>query len=116
LTANEARRAVTQPIDIGDLQLNWLLLVPTSAAASSGPWIASAKPSKNSANFHPAGTVEIIVLDRVTAVVAGSIQLRFDGSNVTSAATITPSTTEGPGATVRYVPGLLLPNPPTTSA
>src|SRR5438552_19075500 len=39
LTANEARRAHTQPIDIGDLHLNWLLLVPTSAAASSGPWI-----------------------------------------------------------------------------
>jgi hypothetical protein len=110
LTANEVRRAVTPIVKIGDLQLNWMLFVPTTNAASSGPWIASAKPSKNSANFHPAGTVELIILDRGTAVVPGSIQLRFDGSNVTSAASITPSTTEGSGATVRYVPGLLLPN------
>src|SRR5207237_4211354 len=45
LTANEVRRAVTQLVDIGDLQLNWLLFVPTTNTASSGPWIASAKPS-----------------------------------------------------------------------
>ena len=110
LTANEVRGAHTQLVDIGDLQLNWVLFVPTTNAASTGPWIASAKPSKNSANFPPAGTVELIILDRGTAVVPGSIQLRFDGANVTSAASITVPTTEGSGATVRYTPGLLLPN------
>ena len=47
LTANEVRRAHTQLVEIGDLQLNWMLFVPTPAAVTSGPWIASARPSKN---------------------------------------------------------------------
>ncbi len=109
LTANEVRRD-HQLIELGDLQFNWMLLVPTNGAVSSKPWIASAKPSKNSVNFDPAGTVKIVILNRGTAVVPGGIQLRFDGANVTSSATITGSTTEGPGATVSYVPGLLQPN------
>src|SRR5205823_5053974 len=109
LTANEVRRAITAAVDMGDLQLNWILFVPTPAAASSGPWLASAKPSRNSANFSPAGQVELVILDRGTAVVPGGIQLRFDGSNVTGSATITPTTSEGSGATVRYTPGLLMP-------
>jgi hypothetical protein len=111
LTANEVRRAILKGlVESGDLQMNWMLFVPTSASASTGPWIASARPSKDSVNFHPAGTVQIVILDRGTAVVPGSIQLRFDGANVTSSATITAPTTEGSGATVRYTPGLLLPN------
>jgi len=109
LTANEVRRTHSL-IELGDLQLNWMLLVPTNGPVSTGPWIASAKPSKDSANFDPAGTVQIVILDRGTAVVPGGIQLRFDGANVTGSATITPTTTEGSGATVSYVPGLLLPN------
>jgi hypothetical protein len=41
----------------------------------------------------------------------GSIQLRFDGVNVTSSATISGTTTEGAGATITYTPStLLLPN------
>src|SRR6185436_5345333 len=61
--------------------------------------------------FDPEGTVQIHVLNRDTAVVTGSIQLRFDGADVTSAATITGTTTNGPGATVTYRPGgFLLPN------
>jgi hypothetical protein len=108
LTANEVRRTHSL-IELGDLQLNWMLLVPTNGPVSTGPWIASAKPSKDSVNFDPAGTVKIVILNRGTAVVPGGIQLRLDGVNVTSSATITPSTTEGPGATVSYVPGLLLP-------
>ena len=109
LTANEVRRT-SAIIELGDLQLNWMMLVPTGAAVSTGPWIASATPSKDSVNFDPAGTVKIVILDRGTAVVPGSIQLRFDGANVTGSAAITPTTTEGSGATVSYVPGLLLPN------
>src|SRR5437667_245537 len=53
LTANEVRRAITTAVNMGDLQMNWLLFVPTPSAPSSGPWIASARPSKNSANFNP---------------------------------------------------------------
>src|SRR5437867_3390276 len=87
-----------------------MVWVPTSGPVSTGPWIASAKPSKDSVNFDPAGTVKIVILDRGTAVVPGSIQLRFDGVNVTGSSTITSTTTEGSGATVSYVPGLLLPN------
>ncbi|MBI3849470.1 MAG: carbohydrate-binding protein [Verrucomicrobia bacterium] len=109
LTANEVRVSETGVTDTGDLQLNWMLFVPTNGAPSSGPWIASAQPAAKSENFHPAGTVKIVILDRGTAVVPGSIQLRFDGVNVTGSSTITNTTTEGAGATVSYVPGLLLP-------
>jgi hypothetical protein len=109
LTANEVRRTHSL-IELGDLQLNWMMLVPTNGSVSTGPWIASAKPSKDSTNFDPVGTVNIVILNRGTAVVPGSVQLRFDGANVTSSATITNTTTEGAGATVSYVPGLLLPN------
>src|SRR5439155_24358731 len=51
-----------------------------------------------------------VILNADTSVNTGSIVLRFDGVNVTSSATITSPSSEGPGANVRYRPGLLLPN------
>ncbi len=113
LTANQVRTGVTPTDDpISDLQLNWLLFVPTTAPASSQPFIASASPSANSDNFGPTATASIVILNRTSAVSCpGSIQLRFDGVNVTSAATISCTTAEGPGATVSYrPPGFLVPN------
>src|SRR5205823_3250134 len=77
LTANEVRMCPVLGEQVGDLQLNWMLFIPKTNAASSGPWIASAKPSRDSVNFAPDGTVEIIVLNRGTAVQTNSIQLRF---------------------------------------
>jgi hypothetical protein len=125
-------------LDVGDLQLNWILFVPTSASASSGPWVGYAYPSANSDKFQPNGSaslaplplhqsqmasafgpnqsygpnapVTLMILNRGTAVSPGSIQLRLDGANVTGSATITGTTSEGAGATVTYRPALLPPN------
>src|ERR1043166_6813238 len=136
LTAYQAFKETV--LDVGDLQLNWILFVPTSASASSGPWLGYAYPSANSAKFQPDGAaslaplpprqsqmasafgpnqsygpnapVTLMILNRGSAVSPGSIQLRFDGVNVTSSVTITGSTSEGAGATVTYRPALLLPN------
>src|ERR1051325_5056633 len=115
LTANQVRDGITPVQDgdrIGDLQLNWILFVPVTNSASSQPFIASASPSANSDNFGPKAAVNIVILNRSTAVSCpGSIQLRFDNVNVTSSATITCTTSEGAGATVSYQPpGFLLPN------
>src|ERR1051326_1630858 len=98
-------------LDVGDLQLNWILFVPTSASASSGPWVGYAYPSVNSDKSQPKGSaslaplplhqsqmasafgpnqsygpnapVTLMILNRGTAVSPGSIQLRLDGANVT---------------------------------
>ena len=116
LTANQVR-AGSGSDDANDrhtrnLQLNWILFVPTIAPASSGPFMASASPSANSANFDPTAPVNIVILNRGTLVSCpGGIQLRFDGVNVTSAASISCATSDGPGATVSYKPPtFLLPN------
>src|SRR6266481_2785575 len=114
LTMNQERTGKTPADDfIGDIQLNWILFVPTTAPASAAPFIASASPSANSDNASPTPTVNIVVLNRTTSVSCpGSIQLWFDGVSVTSAANIACTTSEpgATGATVTYrPPGLLLP-------
>src|SRR6266481_2853011 len=114
LTMNQERTGKTPADDfIGDIQLNWILFVPTTAPASAAPFIASASPSANSDNASPTPTVNIVVLNRTTSVSCpGSIQLWFDGVSVTSAANIACTTSEpgSTGATVSYrPPGFLLP-------
>ncbi|MBI3849210.1 MAG: hypothetical protein HY298_02805 [Verrucomicrobia bacterium] len=111
LTANQVRTGVTPTDDpVSDLQLNWILFVPTNGAASSQPYIASAVPSANSDNSGPTPNVNVVILDRATSVNTNSIVLRLDGVNVTSLATITGTTTEGAGATISYSPsGFMLP-------
>ena len=99
-------------ITVSDLQLNYLLFVP--APAPVGPqraFIGYASPAGGTVLFDPEGTVEIRILNRDTSVSSSGIQLQFDGVNVTSGATITGTTADGPGATIRYrPPGFLLPN------
>ena len=112
LTMNQARPGVTSTDDaIGDLQLNWILFVPVSTPASSGPFLASASPSVNSDNISATPTFSFVILNRGTSVnCPASIQLRYDGSLVTP--TIVCSTTEpnSTGATITYrPPGYLVP-------
>lgn len=98
-------------VEVGDLQMNYLLFVPAAAAPSPRlPWIAFASPPSGAVNADPDLNLKVVILNADTSVNAGSIVLRFDGTNVTSSATITTPSTEGPGANVRYRPGLLLPN------
>ncbi len=134
LTAYEAFKEGV--LDSGDLQLNWILFVPTTAPASSGPWVGYAYPSANSEKFSPDGAGTLVslpdrqspnahpfgptaaygpnapatfmILDRGTPVATNTIQLKFDSSLVSPV--ITGSTPEGSGATVTYRPPFLLPN------
>ena len=94
----------------GSLQPTYFLFLPTTNAAPQRPWIASASPSPNATGVSVQPTVQIIILNRASAVdCPGSIQLRFDGSLVTSSISCTSS--EGAGATVTYTPpGFLQPN------
>jgi hypothetical protein len=109
LTALEASQK--NVIDVGDLQLNYLMFVP-AGTPSTGPFIASASPAAGTVLFDPEGTVQVSIVNRGTSVSAGTIQLKFDG--VTVPATITPTAT---GATVSYKPpGFLLPNSTHTNS
>ena len=97
--------------DNGSLQPTYFLFMPATNSPSQRPWIALASPSANATDVLVQPTVQIIILDRTTSVSIGTIQLRFDGVNVTGSATITNTTTEGPGATVTYAPpNFLQPN------
>jgi hypothetical protein len=93
-------------IDVGDLQLNYLLFVP-AATANTGPFIAYASPAAGTVAFDPEGIAQISIVNRGTSVNAGSIQLKFDGVSVTGNATISSTAT---GANISYKPGFLLPN------
>ncbi|MBI3849469.1 MAG: hypothetical protein HY298_04140 [Verrucomicrobia bacterium] len=95
-------------IDVGDLQLNYLLFVPAPAPGTQRPFIAYASPAGGTVVFDPEGTAQISISNRDTSVTTGSIQLKFDGVNVTGSAVITPVAT---GATISYKPpGFLLPD------
>ena len=97
--------------DNGSLQPTYFLFLPTTNAVTQAPWIAFASPSANATDVSIQPTAQLTILNRATAVSLGSIQLRFDGVNVTSSATITNTTTEGPGAAITYSPpGFLQPN------
>ena len=94
-------------LNVGDLQLNYLLFVPAPAPGTLRPFVAYANPAGGTVMFDPEGTVEIHILNRDTAVTTAS--LRLDGNNVSG--TVTGTTTDGPGATITYRPsGFLLPN------
>jgi len=95
--------------DFGSLEPTYFLFVPAATPAPTTPWVAVASPSAGATDVPLQPTVQIVILNRTTSVnCPGSIQLRLDGNNVTSAATISCSTSEGPGATVTY-------NYPTTA-
>ncbi len=95
-------------LDVSDLYLNNFLFVPAPAPGTQRPFIAQASPAGGTVIFDPEGTVQITILNRDTTVTTGSIELRFDGSNVTSGATITGT---GTGATISYnPPGYLMPD------
>src|SRR5207249_9946000 len=76
LTALEASQK--NVIDVGDLQLNYMLFVP-AGAPSTGPFIAYASPAAGTVLFDPEGTAQISIVNRGTSVNAGSIQIKFDG-------------------------------------
>jgi len=99
--------------DRGGLQPTYFLFLPATNPPSQLPWIAFTAPLAGATNVSALPTVQITVLNGTTAINTNSIVLRFDGTNVTSSATISGTTSEGPGATITYAPvppGFLQPN------
>src|ERR1041384_7540602 len=104
LTANQVRPQNIAGDEIGDLELNYILFMPTTAAPSTGAWIGSAFPSPNSDNFgsgvsnffNGGSAVTVNILKRSTTVTPSSVALFLDGNNVTSSATVSGTTSDGP--------------------
>ncbi|MBI3849212.1 MAG: hypothetical protein HY298_02815 [Verrucomicrobia bacterium] len=93
-----------------ELELNYLFFTPaTSVPPVNRPWIANATPFPGALKADPTSDVQIIILNADTQVNPGSIQLRVDGVDVTSIITVTNTTTEGAGVTVKYVHAGFLP-------
>jgi hypothetical protein len=85
-----------------NLNLNFLLFVPTAETASLlGPIVESSSPAPGTTSAHPRAALVITLVNRLTILDTSSLQLELDGANVTAASTITP---QANGATVQYQP------------
>ncbi|HOW65234.1 MAG TPA: Ig-like domain-containing protein [Verrucomicrobiota bacterium] len=87
-----------------NLQLNYLLLVPTTTPAS-GPYLASATPAPGADNVAPDANLILELSNGSATVNESSVVLSLNGKDVTSSAVKTPSSD---GLIVTYdPPGLL---------
>jgi hypothetical protein len=84
-----------------NLQVNYLILVPTETAPDLAPYLSFVSPAPGAVNVAPETAVDVSIINRNTAVDTSTLQLQFDGADVTSAATITSS---AEGASVSYDP------------
>jgi hypothetical protein len=89
------------------LQLNFLLFAPTTTAASP-PYLSEASPGVNATNVPLDSALQIALAHGAAAIAPGSVALRFNGSDVTTAATVSPN---ADGVAITYdPPGNLSPN------
>ena len=88
----------------GNLQYNFLLFAP-AAGANQPPYLSAVSPGVNESNVAPNAVVRVTVANGTTQVAPGSVTLSFNGSNVTSAASMVTSAS---GVQLTYdPPGLL---------
>lgn len=83
-----------------NLQLNYLLLVPVTAPQSPA-YLSSASPAPGATGVAPDAAVQIILANGATQVTPASVALKFNGADVTTAATVTPV---AQGVVVTYDP------------
>lgn len=94
-----------------NLQLNYLLLVPTTAAVSPA-YLAEASAAAGAVNVAPDATVQLKLVNGAAAIDEASISLDFNGASVTSSIAKTPTAN---GVIVTYdPPGLLAMGAPQT--
>jgi hypothetical protein len=79
--------------------INFLLFLPQSGPAL--PYVSQVTPGANAVNVSPDTSVSVTLANGELPVNVGTIALTINNTNVTGAATITPSAT---GATVSYLP------------
>ncbi len=95
-------------LDVGNLEQNYMVLVPVSGVGTLGPVVAMATPRANSTFNSMSPTVTATIANRDTTVNVGSISLQINGNAV--AASVTPTNN---GAFVSYA--LPSPLPPSNS-
>jgi len=91
---------LTAPEASVNLQLNYLVLVGVGNGTNP-PVVGFASPGPNSTNLLPDAPIQIAIVNRDSFVAPASISFQFDGTDVTSAATITSTAT---GASITYQP------------
>lgn len=99
LSGNETLRltAVSANVNLG---FNYLLVVPAGAEASAG-YASAAMPEPGSAAVAPDAVVRVHLATGSSAAAPSGVTLNFDGANVTSASTVTPTAA---GVLVTYDP------------
>src|SRR5439155_8289564 len=69
LRLTELDSSQLNPVEVGDLQMNYLLFVPATAAPSPRlPWIAFASPPSGAANADPDLNLKAVILNADTSV------------------------------------------------
>jgi hypothetical protein len=107
LSGKTTLRLTAIPSRSQTLQPNFLMLVPTTAAART-PYVSWISPGANAADVALDAALKITIANGSTQVAPGSVALNFNGNDVTSAATIS---TTAEGAAISYdPPGLLATN------
>lgn len=89
-----------------NLQVNYLLMVPTTPPASLPPLVSAALPSFGATEVSPDTDLEITIANGTTAVSPGTVALSFNGSNVTSSASLAATSD---GIVVTFDPAGFLP-------
>jgi hypothetical protein len=73
-----------------NLQVNYLLLVPTGSPAS-GPYLAAASPDPKAVGIAPEAVVKLSLANGSATINQSSIALSFNGGDVTASSVKTPS-------------------------
>lgn len=90
-----------------NLQLNFLLFAPASAAGRP-PFVSAASSASGATDVALDSSLKITAANSATQVAGGSVVLSFNGSDVTASATVAAT---ADGVTITYdPPGLLTPN------
>lgn len=88
--------------NVNQLQAAEIVLAPVShPPAALPPLLVQASPAPGQTSVSPTSSVELMVLDRDTSVLSGSLQLEVNGLNVTSMSTVTDT---ADGVTARHAP------------
>jgi hypothetical protein len=87
---------------MNDVNHNYLFFVDAGAAESTLPWATAVSPAPDAQDVAADAVIMVSLVDGENAVDTGSIELRFDGEDVTGALTTTDTAA---GADMSYNPG-----------
>ena len=90
----------------GSYNVTYLILVPSTNAATLRPYASAGFPFPGATGVNPVQTISLTIANRQTAVTPSSIQLFLDSSNVTSALTLSNNAA---GTILTYFPTSLMP-------